>query len=514
MSELTPNQRECAALITALIEAELFAEQRDRLNELCRQDQDCRKLYAAVMSVHGMLLWSSHLSAEQEKEQQDESDAFLLEIYEQARLNRIKLDAEVELAKNLKAQADQEKKRRPKHGALVDETRSHTLIIPKAVVYGGLAAAILLAFVLLWPVIQGAGPASNTPGVPEVAEAGPEAELIRSQDAVWGQAVPADGVLAGAKAWSLERGFAEIAMPSGASVILHGPTTFRILEPNKLALDDGRLTAEVPDRAKYFTVKTRSMDVVDLGTRFGVTVEPDGVSSASVFEGKVEVNEPTARGTGAPRVVALTAGQQVRADASGKLAESITAIQPDHGYVSRWDAIQRRVVVQGQGRFFNTPPNSVRQGELGNTNRIIIFEESTAVLDQPLSVMTNLPERRAAKFATVPAGRKVVSYFLHSEPDAADDSSYATATLTFPGRVLGVVGTVKQLRETNALFGLDTVGYTPDDQFITYGIDPGSPDHFAIGGLQGNVLTIHLAAGRFADQARVIVELPDTSGDQ
>jgi hypothetical protein len=212
-------------------------------------------------------------------------------------------------------------------------------------------------------------------------------------------------------------------------------------------------------------------------------------------------------------MVALTAGQQVRTDASGKLAESVTAVKPDHGYVSRWDEIQRRVIVQGQARFFSTPPKSVRQGELGSTDRIVVFEESTVVLDQPLEVMTNLPAKQLASFTEVPAGRKVVSYFLHSEPDAADKSSYATATLTFPGRILGVVGNVKQLRKTNALFGLDTVGYIPTGQFITHGIDPGSPDYFAIGGLQGDVLTIHLAAGKFADQVRVIVELPDPARD-
>ncbi|MFK7789132.1 MAG: FecR domain-containing protein [Phycisphaeraceae bacterium] len=516
MRDLTKNQRECAALITALTDGDLSESQRDRLNELCREDADCRKLYAAVMSVHGMLLWSSHLS-EKQKEEPDESDTFLFEIYEQARLNRLKLDAEVQLAKNLESQARERDQRRQlqeaeRAEAKQAEHKSRIIIIPKAAVYSGLAAAILLAMVLLWPVIQG-GPASQVVGPPEVAVAGPEARLVRSRDAVWDRTVSSDGVLTGTETWTLKLGFAEIAMPSGASVILHGPTTFRLIDDNTLALDDGRLSAEVPDRAKYFTVKTRSMDIVDLGTRFGVKVEADGSSSASVFEGKVEAHEPASKATDSPRVVALTAGQQVSANATGQLAESIVSVDPDHGYIDRWDAIDRRVLVQGQARFFNTPPTSVRQGELLNTNQMIVFAESEVVLDQPIEAMINLPEKRFAKFATIPAGKRVVSYFIHSAP-MADEKSFATATLTFPGRVLGVVGNTKALRDTNDMFGHESVGYIPADDRNTYGIDPGSPDYFAIGGLQGNTLTIHLAAGEFADQVRVLVEVPDTPGKQ
>lgn len=510
MGNLSPNQRECAGLIVTLTEGTLSAQERERLNEFCRTDASCRELYLSVMSVHGMLMWTSDFSTETIEEESDDSTAFLKDIYEQARLDRIKHDAELALLKDQQQQQLEANTRPIPFADQTKATQARIIIIPKLMAYGGLAAAILLALVLLWPVLQSSGPSTGS----EFTQAMPEAQLTRSEGAVWGQTIQADGKLVGDQAWSLKQGFAEIVMPSGASVILHGPTTFRLIDENKLALDDGRLTAEVPDRAKFFTVQTRGMDVVDLGTRFGVTTENDGETSASVFEGKVEVHEPTASTTATPRKVALTAGQQMRADASGQLAEAITAIQPDHGYVSRWESVQRQVGIQGQARFFNTPPKSVLAGELLDTNTLIVFEESTVVLDQPLSAMINLPEKRTATFVTVPAGRRVVSYFIHTAPEVADKSSFATATLTFPGRVLGVLGNIKSLRETNDLLGLESVAYIPDNDRSTYGIDPGSPDHFAIGGLQGNVLTIHLASGKFADQVRVIVEVPDTFIDR
>ena len=513
MRELSGNQRECMALITELIDGKLSGVDRDRFNELCRQDQGCRKLYAAVVSVHGMLLWSSQLSAQQEEEL-EESDAFLYEIYEQARLNRIKLDAEVQLAKNLKSQATQFDGRQQLADVKQAEPRPRVIIIPRIAVYSGLAAAVLLAMVLFWPLTQ-SRPArqlssSLVPSSPEIAEkVSPEARLIRSRDAVWDRTGPSQGVFAGEGAWTLKQGFAEITMPSGVAVILHGPTTFCLVDDNTLALDQGRLIAEVPDRAKYFTVKTRSMDVVDLGTRFGVTAQADGASSASVFEGEVEVHESELTTTRAPRVVALTAGQQMRANASGKLAESVTAVEPDHGYIARWDAIARRVRVEGQARFFNMPPASVRHNDLSDTNMMIVFEESTTVLDQPIEAMVDLPQRRPATFTKIPASRRVASYFIHTQPEETDLNSFATATLTFPGRILGVLGSTKSLRDSTDLFGLESVSYISKTNNNTYGIDPGSPDYFAIGGLQGDTLTIHLAAGEFADQVRVLVEVPD-----
>lgn len=504
MRELSQNQRDCAGLITTLIEGELSDQQRTRLNELCRQDTQCRKLYAAVMSVHGMLLWSSNLSVQQE-ETMPESDTFLLEIYEQARLNRIKLDAEAELAKNLKAQANEEKKRRKRIEASADSARSRVIVIPKAAVYGGLAAAILLAAVLLWPAIQSDN-RNPSPGPGVVGQSVPEARLVRTQDAVWDQPVPANGVLSGDEAWRLREGFAEIVMPSGASVILHGPTAFRLVDDNTVALDDGRIAAEVPDRAKFFTVKTRSMDVVDLGTRFGVTIDERGGASASVFEGLIEAHELTADPfADAPRKVALTAGQRIIADAQGRLDEQPTELRPDHGYIARWDAIHKRVGVQGQARFFSIAPESVRAGELIDPEHLIVFEESTVVLDQPIRASMNLPASGTAAFVTVPAGRRVVSYFLHFAPG---DASEVSATLQFPGRVLGVIGGAKELRATNERFGLDTVDYIPATDTTTHGIDARTSDTFVIGGLQGDLLTIQLSADAFADQARVLVELP------
>ncbi|MEM6257204.1 MAG: FecR family protein [Planctomycetota bacterium] len=513
MSKLTPNQRECVGLISNLIEGTLTDEQRDRFNSFCREDPVCRKIYLAEIAIHGTLLWSCEFSTQRDADT-DDSDAFLREVYEEARINRIKLDAEIALAKNLQAQAEEKKKQR-QFNRDSGFTPPRTFVIPKLAVYGGLAAAVLLAVVLLWPLTQSSTPARSLTADPPVVaidpEVVPQAEIIRTERAVWERTVPSDGVLRGKGLWTLQEGFAEITMPSGASILLQGPTRFRLMDDNQIVLEQGRLAAEVPDRAKYFTVKTKSMDVVDLGTRFGVTVDRDGLASASVFEGKVEVHESKPTAAGSLRTIELAAGQQVTADVTGKLADFITEIQPDHGYVYRWESIQRYVETQGQARFFDSQPKSVRQDTFQNTQYMVIFPESQMTLEQPLRAWSELPEREMPKPTTIPAGRRVMSFFIHYAPETIDQAGNVTATLKFPGKILGVVGNVNGLRNTNEKFGLPSVEYMPADLQTTYAIDAGSPDYFSIGGQRGEVLKIHLAAGAFADQARVIVELPALS---
>ena len=73
----------------------------------------------------------------------------------------------------------------------------------------------------------------------------------------------------------------------GAEVVIEAPAVFRFETPQRLRLESGRLSAEVPPAAKGFTVITPDGDAVDLGTRFGVDVTGRGRSEIHVFEGEV-----------------------------------------------------------------------------------------------------------------------------------------------------------------------------------------------------------------------------------
>lgn len=87
----------------------------------------------------------------------------------------------------------------------------------------------------------------------------------------------------------LDRGAASIAFAGGAKVNIEGPTHIQIEHAGRIYLRRGKLVAHVPRRAVGFTVGAPSGEIVDLGTEFGVDVDPTGNVNVAVFKGRVSV---------------------------------------------------------------------------------------------------------------------------------------------------------------------------------------------------------------------------------
>lgn len=82
----------------------------------------------------------------------------------------------------------------------------------------------------------------------------------------------------------------EIKLRSGIEIVIEAPASFQFRDATRLELFDGKLAADVPKGAEGFTVVTPRGEVIDLGTRFGVSVSKDKVET-HVFEGEVEVRQ-------------------------------------------------------------------------------------------------------------------------------------------------------------------------------------------------------------------------------
>jgi len=119
------------------------------------------------------------------------------------------------------------------------------------------------------------------------------ARIERSEDVHWAgttvNRIREDGWLS-TGLLQLESGTLLIAFNSGATALVEGPAELSIESGNRMFLKSGRLTAEVPPPASGFTVNTPRLNAVDIGTRFGVTVESNGDSELHVMEGEVEVS--------------------------------------------------------------------------------------------------------------------------------------------------------------------------------------------------------------------------------
>ncbi|MGL6316450.1 LamG-like jellyroll fold domain-containing protein [Vibrio sp. WXL103] len=93
--------------------------------------------------------------------------------------------------------------------------------------------------------------------------------------------------------FNLPSGYAELELNNGVRLLLEGPVDLEIKSTKHVLLHQGSLVAHVPPQAVGFKVYTPSSYIVDLGTEFGVKVDPDGQSEVHVMTGEVKVRAST-----------------------------------------------------------------------------------------------------------------------------------------------------------------------------------------------------------------------------
>jgi hypothetical protein len=116
------------------------------------------------------------------------------------------------------------------------------------------------------------------------------AMLTRIVDAQWRQGTepPRVGAALEPGTLRLESGLAQVVFYSGARVVMEGPAELQLLSPVEAVCPHGRLLFEVPPPAHGLRLRTPQLNVVDLGTSFGISATA-GQSEVHVFKGKVEL---------------------------------------------------------------------------------------------------------------------------------------------------------------------------------------------------------------------------------
>lgn len=116
------------------------------------------------------------------------------------------------------------------------------------------------------------------------------AMLTRTVDARWDPSGDRPRVGSALKPGSLrlKSGLAQVVFYSGARVVIEGPSELRLVSASEAVCPLGRLLAEVPEPARGFRIKTDRLNVVDLGTSFGIDARPDR-TEVHVFKGEVEL---------------------------------------------------------------------------------------------------------------------------------------------------------------------------------------------------------------------------------
>jgi ferric-dicitrate binding protein FerR (iron transport regulator) len=80
-------------------------------------------------------------------------------------------------------------------------------------------------------------------------------------------------------------------MAGGATLVVEGPTRLQLTGAASLKLDEGKTAVRIVSPAESFVVDAPAMQVVDLGTEFGVEASAAGDSRVMVFDGTVALND-------------------------------------------------------------------------------------------------------------------------------------------------------------------------------------------------------------------------------
>lgn len=111
----------------------------------------------------------------------------------------------------------------------------------------------------------------------------------------------------------LKSGLAQVVFYSGARMVIEGPAELELVSSMEAVCPRGRLLLEVPPPARGFRLRTPQLNVVDLGTSFGMNATP-GQSEVHVFKGKVAL----VAGAAAAAKRSLDEGQAVVVQGKGQ----------------------------------------------------------------------------------------------------------------------------------------------------------------------------------------------------
>ena len=370
-----------------------------------------------------------------------------------------------------------------------------------AIALGVLATAVSLLLGLNWPYASSQRDEAST-GL---------ATLSYASQARWESGERALGEWLGIGRLNLEVGLARLDFSNGATVTLQGPAEFEILSANKTILKSGILTASMPESAIGFEVLTPAIDVVDLGTAFGVSVGADGETDVCVFEGKVEVS--LSDGVDMPRLV--REGNAVR---SRPKADAINSVDYSiERYEDAWPVTSGVLQATGLMKFVSPGPDFV-PGRYEDSDHILAFpERSRVLLKSDLEVNVTEPGqyirvRRWGK-RSIAAGQMVRSYLLQLNPigeftRGEVSGARVIGQITFDRPILGLIGGTTLLTSTDEQLGHPLGDYGDTRR----GIEPTRPDDLPDSGRDNvtlsrdrRTLSLDLSASSAVDQIRVVV---------
>jgi len=132
-----------------------------------------------------------------------------------------------------------------------------------------------------------------------VVDSLPIARVTGTQNCRWGDSgadVGYGSELVAGQILRLSEGLAEITFEDGATMLLESPATVVFHATDQIEVREGRLAAIVPPGSKNFCIRTKTFDLCNVDTAFGLLARETGNSELHVFNGTVKADVLNAAG--------------------------------------------------------------------------------------------------------------------------------------------------------------------------------------------------------------------------
>ncbi len=323
---------------------------------------------------------------------------------------------------------------------------------------------------------------------------------------------PGQSVVSGQIA--LDRGIVRLDFVSGARVAIEGPARVEVIDDMHIVLGCGVVTATVPEAAIGFVVETRTANVVDRGTAFGVSVAEDGTTDVCVFEGLVSVNR---KGAAPSQSALVREGQAVRTSQQSTTVDS--TVYEVAAFEKAWPVNSGVLQATGSMRFVSPGPNLDPEKYEDNEHILIFPEKKNVQLDAAIRVGQSDPgEFRLVPFEqtkTIPAGQRVSSYLLQLKSAWTEEQQRGkqrvVGQVTFAQPIVGLISRNRLIKETESLFGNPKLKYESPSRSVEPRPSGDTREGFDKIILAADQRTLSLdlrASPNRIDQIRVLVEAP------
>ncbi len=121
--------------------------------------------------------------------------------------------------------------------------------------------------------------------------------LVRGDPLVWeGDHNPAIGRAMVARDYQLVSGDAELRMLNDVGIAIRGPARFQIVGIARIVLERGKLSIDDATHRAGLELNVAGWSIRGVGSRFAVEAKANGNFEMHVFEGTVEVSQPSPSG--------------------------------------------------------------------------------------------------------------------------------------------------------------------------------------------------------------------------